>query len=425
MNYSEALEYIHSFLRFGSRPGLERIENLLKKLGSPPERLRVIHIAGTNGKGSTSLMLQTALTAAGRRCGLYVSPYVVNFRERIQIDGEYISESELCEYISRVKAVTDSLSEEELPTEFEIITATAFLYFAEKGVDAAVMEVGLGGRLDATNVISSPAASIITDIDLDHTAVLGNTLAEIAFEKCGIIKAGCPVITSETQAPEALEVIKRVAAERGAPLLVAGRPECISVSANGTEFDFGGRHRSAAMLGEHQAINASLVLTTLSVVEPEADAAAVEAGLSAIMPARCEVLRSSPLVMLDGSHNPAGGAALSRLLSTLGVTSATAVIGMMADKDTDGYLKCIAPYFENAVLVEVEGNPRAMSSEALLRQTEGLINNVFSAPDYTSALDTAFALSEASPLIVCGSLYLAGDIRGELLKRVDGCGRLS
>lgn len=418
MTYTEALEYIHSFLKFGSRPGLERVKLLAEKLGDPQKGLRTVHIAGTNGKGSTSLMLQSAITAAGYKCGLYISPFVTDFRERIQIDGEYISKDDLCYYVNRIKEITDTLPEDELPTEFEVITAAAFSYFAEKKVDFAVIEVGLGGRLDATNIIEAPQVSVITDIGLDHTKILGNTIEQIAFEKCGIIKNGCPVVTSALQKSAALDVIKGVAEKRNAPLYIAPAPENVRVTRNGTEFDLRGERFKTAMPGYHQAINASLVLTALNAANINVGEKAIKAGLSAVMPARCEMIGSDPLILLDGSHNPAGGAALADVLTKLNVRGAVMLLGMMADKDTDGYIKAVAPFFDNAVTVTVPGNPRAISSEKLLQKCSGLIKNVFAAPDCGAALDMVFSISEGNaPIVVCGSLYLAGDIRQELLKR--------
>ena len=200
MNYKESVEYIHSLLQFGIKPGLERISMLLSALGNPQDKIKTVHIAGTNGKGSTSTHIANILSAAGHKTGLYTSPYVLSFCERIQIDGENIPEKRLADAVTKVRTEIEELNEKGIViTEFEAITAAAFLYFYEAGCDFAVIEVGLGGRFDATNVLKSPRACVITSISLDHTKILGDTLPQIAFEKCGIIKNSVPVVTSDNQ----------------------------------------------------------------------------------------------------------------------------------------------------------------------------------------------------------------------------------
>jgi len=211
MTYQSALQFIHSLNRFGSKPGLSRITELLSLLGNPQKNIACIHVAGTNGKGSTSTMISNALIEAGKKVGLYTSPYIIDFRERIQINNTYIPKRSLARLVNKVKAVSKTMADH--PTEFEFITAIMFLYFKEQKVDIAVIEVGLGGRFDATNVIT-PLASVITKISLDHTAVLGNTYKQIAFEKAGIIKQGVPTVVAPKQEQEALNEIIRVAEER-------------------------------------------------------------------------------------------------------------------------------------------------------------------------------------------------------------------
>ena len=231
MNYTGSVEYIHSLLRFGIKPGLERISELLSLLGNPQEKVKAIHIAGTNGKGSTSTMTANILKNAGYRTGLFTSPYVINFRERIRINGEMIPEDALAETVSRVKEKIDILNEQGTEiTEFEAITAAAYLYFAEEGCDFAVMETGLGGRFDATNVITKPAICIITSISFDHTDILGDSLEKIAFEKCGIIKRNCPVVTSENQSSEAMQVIKKTCEEKSSPLFITDPQKATVIS---------------------------------------------------------------------------------------------------------------------------------------------------------------------------------------------------
>lgn len=414
MNYTETLAYIHSAMRLGSRPGLQRITDLLHRLGDPQKQLRCLHVAGTNGKGSTCRMMQAVLTAAGYRCGLYTSPYVIEFRERIQCDGAMIPQEDLARIVTRVREITDPMSPEEKPTEFELITAAAFCWYAEQKVDVLVLEVGLGGRLDATNVIEKPLVSVVTHIDLDHTELLGDTKEAIAAEKGGIIKWGCPVVTGG-QTAGVTATLRRIAAERNAPFTEAGTPTDISVSAAGTSFTCRGVSYTVGMPGEHQAVNASLAIEALAASGLSVPDEALRRGLSAaFMPARTEILRRSPLVMLDGSHNPDGVSALAALLTRLSVSGAVGIVGMMADKDIDRALEQVTPYFDHLIAVTVRSNPRSLTAEAMLEKLRGKVKNAYAAPDIASAVTMAAALAEDKPLIIFGSLYLAGEIREPL-----------
>lgn len=418
MTYNECLEYIHSFDKFGSRPGFERIERLLLELGNPEKGLKAFHIAGTNGKGSVSLMLQNILTESGRKTGLFISPYVVDFRERIQIDGEFIPKETLCRYIEKIKDIVDNLPEEFIPTEFELITALMFRWFADEQVDCAVLEVGLGGRLDATNVIDAPTVSVITKIDLDHTGILGDTLSKIAAEKCGIIKRGRPTVTSGMQSAEALQTIKDIAEKRESVLTVTDSPNLYpKVTADGTSVEINGTLYTLPMAGKHQADNISLAVAAVKASGLLIDDGAVIRGIAAAkMPARTEVISKAPFVMLDGSHNPAGAAALADTLAEIGIKNATAIIGMMKDKDIDSVLDVILPFFENAVTVTVGSNPRSITADQLAEKCKGKCKNVFAAPDYAAAITVAGAISDGDPIVCLGSLYLAGDIRPLLLE---------
>ena len=282
MNYNQAVTYIHSLLKFGMKPGLQRIEALLDRLGRPDRGLKVLHVAGTNGKGSTCAMLSAVLRRAGYKTGLFISPYVVSFRERIQINGDYIPSGELAARTERLKGIAEELEKEDLgPTEFEFITALALEWFADAGCGAVVLETGLGGRLDSTNTVENPLVSVITSISLDHTAVLGDTIEQIAWEKSGIIKPGCPVVVSPGIRGAALEVIRKTAGERGSVLYqpapadgteVLGLLGSRFMSGGGTLwYPDGGAERlqseaesyTVALAGAHQVQNA---LTTIETV---------------------------------------------------------------------------------------------------------------------------------------------------------------
>ena len=417
MTYKECLQYIHSFDKFGSKPGFERINHLLHRLGNPEKHIKCFHIAGTNGKGSVSLMLQNILTESGKKCGLFISPYVVDFRERMQIDGEYIPEAALCRYIEKIKTILSNTPAEFTPTEFELITAVMFCWFNDEKVDFAVIEVGLGGRLDATNVIENPKVSVITKIDLDHTGILGNTLSQIAAEKCGIIKENCPTVTSGMQSDEALETIKKIASERTSKLIVTNSASIIpKVTKEGTFANIDGLDLHSKMLGNHQADNMSIAVAAIKASNLDITDEAIKNGIySAVMPARTEIISQEPFVMLDGSHNPAGAKALATTLDQIGICGATAIVGMMKDKDVDEVVDVLVPNFTNVITVTVGSNPRAISGEELMAKCKGKCKNVFAAPDYVSAISLASTVSENAPIIVFGSLYLAGDIRPMLL----------
>ncbi|MBR5451428.1 MAG: bifunctional folylpolyglutamate synthase/dihydrofolate synthase [Clostridia bacterium] len=417
MTYKECLEYIHSFDKFGSKPGFERINRLLSELGNPEKHIKCFHIAGTNGKGSVSLMLQNILTISGKKCGLFISPYVVDFRERMQIDGEYISKDTLCRYIEKIKSIIDNTPEEFTPTEFELITAVMFCWFYDEKVDCAVLEVGLGGRLDATNVIAAPIVSVITKIDLDHTGILGDTLSKIAAEKCGIIKQDCPTVTSGMQSNEALKTIKKIASERNSELTVTNSCGIVpKVTKEGTFAMVDGIEVHSLMLGNHQADNMSVAVAAIKTSGLDIADDVIQKGItSAVMPARTEIISLKPFVMLDGSHNPAGAKALAVTLDQIGIKNATAIVGMMKDKDVDEVVDVLVPKFNNVITVTVGSNPRAISGEELVEKCKGKCKNVFAAPDYPSAISLASTLSEDNPIIVFGSLYLAGDIRPLLL----------
>lgn len=418
MNCKEALEYIHSLLRFGSKPGLERITAVLEALGNPQDTLNIIHVAGTNGKGSTCTYISSILSEAGYKTGLYTSPYITCFNERIRLCGENISGEDLSHYTELIKAVSDRVLGESDPlTEFEFITALAFKYYADKKADAVVLEVGLGGRLDATNVIKKPKASVITKIDLDHTGILGDTISQIAYEKCGIIKEGCFVVSTAENKGEAEEVIKRSANEKVSHLFVAPfADKKAKLFVDGAEFSLFGNDYKISLSGEHQVTNAITAITAVNVAFPEIPYETIKNGLlKATIPARCEVISKAPLVILDGSHNPNGTGALYKHLNENGIKNAVAVVGFMADKDVLDAVKLTAPLFDTMIAVDVKSNARSMKADALQKVCSEFCANVISAENYAEAIEKA--MSFGRPVIIFGSLYLAGDIRPILLSR--------
>ena len=307
MDYKEALEYIDGVAWFGSKPGLSRVTELLHALGDPQNRLKFVHIAGTNGKGSCAAMLASVLKTAGYKTGLFTSPYLYRFNERMQINGEEIGNDALADIVTRVSIPAEKM--EDHPTEFELMTAAAMLWYAEEDCDIVVLEVGLGGRFDATNVISRPEVSVIMNIGLDHTKILGDTVEKIAAEKAGIIKPGCPCVLYQ-QSESVAQVIRERCQEMGSSLSIADfsaiRTEFDSLE--GQVFTYKGEACAIPRLGEHQRKNAAVVIETVEVLRrrgwklPQED---VEHGLYAVSwPARFEPVSEEPYFSVDGGHNP-------------------------------------------------------------------------------------------------------------------------
>ena len=356
MNYEEAMQYIHAVQWAGHKPGLTRTRTLLAALGDPHKRLKFVHVAGTNGKGSTAAMLASCLQAAGYRVGLYTSPFINRFNERIQVNGEQISDEELVRLVETIRPAADAMA--DVPTEFEIITALGMLWFAQQKCDIVVLEVGLGGTLDSTNVIDPPECAVITALGMDHVKELGPTLADIAAAKAGIIKEGCPVV-SYGGAPEADAVIRRVAAEKHAELAEVDFNKLHFDGGNldAVEFDFDGLDDvHLPLIGSYQPRNAALAITALRAMRahgwniPES---AIRTGLETVSwPGRFELLRHQPAFLLDGSHNAHGmRATVQSLKDRFPGQKFVFLVSIMADKDVDEMLALLAPLAERFVTV--------------------------------------------------------------------------
>lgn len=420
MTYEQALAHIHALEAFGSRPGLTRITELLRLLGNPQRALSCIHVAGTNGKGSACKMLEGIFRCAGLKTGLTISPYVTEFRERIQINGAMIPPQKLAEYTAAVADAAAKMADG--PTEFEFITALAFLYFADERCEAVVLETGLGGRFDATNVIEHPVVSVLMSISRDHMAVLGDTVEQIAFEKCGILKPGAPAAAYPVQPGRVMEVIRREAAGRSCTLRIPAldKLQILEESWSGSRFLYEGEEYGVRMPGRHQIYNALTVI--------EAARLAVERGfalseedirrglLGAQMPARLEVLSDAPLVLLDGAHNEDGARALAESLHALVEEgSLTVIMGMLADKDYQSAISRLSP-LTKALIAVTPDNPRALPAERLADIARDRIPDSVAAADYDRALKLARTKSAGGPVLICGSLYLASSIRQKALE---------
>ena len=415
-DFNGSVEYLYSLQKLGIKLGLNKIKEILFKLGNPHHDLRCIHVAGTNGKGSTSAMLAGVLTAHGYRTGLYTSPHLVRFTERYRIDGAEVSSERLATVFERVRHVVDDISP---PTFFEAATAMAFLYFAEEGVDWAVIETGMGGRLDATNVIR-PVVSCITNIAHDHGEYLGATLTGIAREKAGIIKDGVPVVTGE-RGPGTLGVFKTACLRHDAPLFRLGKDFNVR-RRKSSEFRYFGLDAERilpvpGLVGAHQLENAALALASLELVARSGmmniDSRALSDGLAAThWPARLEVLSREPLVVLDGAHNVRGAEILrSALKGCFSWRRLHLVLGIMADKDVEGILRRLVPLAATVVFTRPK-NDRAADPRLLDRLSEELVGERYVVPDVAAAL--ALAKSLAGPedcICIAGSLYLAGEVK--------------
>lgn len=417
MTLSEAMEFIQSAGWLGCRPGLERITDLMERLGNPQKELRYVHITGTNGKGSTAAILSSILQQAGYRVGLFTSPHLRLYNERIQINGRMISDQDLCTAAEAVKPASDCMAHS--PTEFERFTAMALLYFQRKNCDIVVMEVGLGGSLDSTNVIPAPEAAVITQIDLEHTEYLGSTLEEIAATKAGIIKPGCDtVLCTQSQAVEAVVGARCTAC--GSPLHLTAPAllqHCV-YTLQGQQFDYRQRKNlHLGLLGTYQSSNAAVVLDTVDALRgrgwniPEP---AIRQGLSAaVWPGRFEKMQDAPLVFLDGAHNPNGVEALVRCLRTyLPERKVTFVMGVMADKDYGAMLERIGPLAQRFITVTPDCI-RAMPSEQLRSEILARFSlPVQSAKRVESGISLALeTCRETDAICIFGSLYQAGAAR--------------
>lgn len=408
MNYEETLNYIHSLGFFSLPAGLSRIKNALNKLGNPQKKFKTIHIAGTNGKGSVSVITAEILKKSGLKTGLFVSPYIVDFRERITVNGLYISKTDLCRLS---KAVIDTKVK---LTEFEFITAVGFLYFAEQNCDIAVLETGLGGRLDATNTSENVLVSCITKIGLDHTALLGDTIEQIAMEKCGIIKNGITV-SYPLQNESALKIIKESSNELIIPNI--NLLKITEKTRTYNRFAYKGESYHLNFSGEHQIYNCITAIEIISALPFSVSGGDIKEGVSsAFIPARLEVVSENPLIVIDGSHNPDGADTVCEALKSVG-GEITGVIGMMKDKDIDFFLEKTVPLLKNVIAVTPDYNKRALNSAELCGKLRKFNVNITEAKNVKDALDTAFKISRGSPVFIFGSLYLAAEARKILKDR--------
>ena len=413
------MDYILGTQLFGSKLGLQNITELLRLLGNPQQSLKFIHVAGTNGKGSTTSMLTSILTAAGYKTGMYISPYVVCFNERISISGDYISDDDLAVLTFEVKDKVDEMvaAGENHPTIFEIITAIAMLYYNRQGCDYVVLEVGMGGRLDATNVIENPLVSVITAISFDHMQYLGDTIDKITFEKCGIIKKNGVVVSYPLQEDAAVSVIENVCDEKNARLIIADVPQSICFTDHGNTFDCRGYGNvKTSLAGEFQAYNAATVLavvdTLINLYGVKINRDAIYKGIAnTTWPCRFEIVDENPIVVLDGGHNLAGIEVFKESVIKLAQGRAiTLVMGMLEDREYPECVGLLAPIVKNFIAVHVQRS-KGEKAEKIAEFANGA-EHVYVKSDPIEAYKLGTSLvGNDEVLAVVGSLYLVSDVR--------------
>lgn len=449
MKYEEAVAYMDRLTLLGWQPGLERFAEFCRRLGDPQDRFKSVHVAGTNGKGSTTAMIASILQAAGYRTGMYISPYVYDMRERVQVDGRMIPKEDFARLVESIIPCADELADTDLghPTEFEVKTAVAFLYFAEREVDFAVLEVGLGGRLDATNIVT-PMVGVITSIGLDHTDRLGTTIPEIAFEKAGIVKSDGQLVTAVTD-PEAFDVIRRVCEDRNSALWqvaptddTGARFAVRSIGAGDTPFEsrpLPPRRRPTltvdglssaysglvvGMQGEFQYVNAATAVGAVDALiarGTEVPEEAVRAGLrDACMPGRLEVIRRNPTIVLDGAHNPSAATALlSAVRAQFEYDRLILVMGMVKGHAVEDVVAVLAPVAD-ILIATASSSSRAVPAESVAEAALPHASNVEVVETVPAAVHRALELAGHRDLVlVTGSFYVVGEVPRSSLEVTD------
>lgn len=430
MSYEEAREYISNACKFGMNFGLDRTVKILELLGNPHKKVKFIHVGGTNGKGSTSSIINSILIEAGFKVGMYTSPYLEEFEERIQINRQNISKESLALVISEVKDVIDKVREYDLgePTEFEIITCAMFLYFYKENIDIGIIEVGLGGRLDSTNVIT-PILSILTSISYDHMNILGNTLQEIAKEKAGILKNGVPLILYP-QSNEVYEVIKEKAIEKSVEIVNVSADEShfVKIYDDGKNinqvFKWRNVNYTLPLLGEHQILNATVALNAIKILREKynfdiKDEQILSGVKKTTWIGRMEIMKRNPTVVIDGAHNEDGIIKLkNNIKKYFNYSNLYLIIGILSDKEVDKMTSIITPMAKEVVAVTPHSD-RAEIAIELKKNIEKFNKNVSDFQEYEDAYKYIVNKSDKNDLIVItGSLYMIGDMR-KIIKKLE------
>lgn len=417
LTYQQAILKIKNLEKFGSKPGLERVRKLLELIGNPQKNLKFIHVAGTNGKGSVCFMLASILKECGYKTGLFISPSIMDFRERISINGEMIPKNDVCQILEKLEKFSKDFLKDPL-TEFEVTTVMAFEYFSRKNCDVVVLETGMGGRLDATNVIDAPLCSVITTISLDHTSLLGKSIQEIATEKLGIVKPNSCLVLGAGIDASVFEMAKNVCKNSNSNLVLADSSivgDFKFAGLNKSEFIYDKIKMQVSLVGSHQRNNVCTVLSVLNALNKTFNIIniKIKAGFEKVkIPCRIEILSNSPLVILDASHNPESIQALANFIQkNLKNKKLTALFGMFSDKDVDTSLKIIGNYFEKMIVVK-SNNPRAMEVESLKKIADKYNKHVLAYENFEEGLKFAVSsLSESDGLIIFGSFTVVSSAK--------------
>lgn len=417
MNYEQAEEFIHKTLNFGSRPGLSRVTELCERLGNPQDDLKFIHVAGTNGKGSTVTMISCALEDAGYTVGKYTSPYIYDFRERIEINGKMIEKDELAEITDTVKAECDKMDDH--PTEFEIVTAIAFVYFKQKNCDYVVLEVGMGGRLDATNIIKTPVVSVICSISLDHVQILGDTEEKIAFEKAGIIKPKVPCVAYPINSDSVTAVFAKACKEKSSKLILPDldKLKIKPLTNNKNAFTYKGENYKLTLLGRHQIYNALTAITALEVVG--IDTKHIVSGLSrAMVHGRYEIISAKPRIIVDAGHNKSGIEALLKSIKNDNkIKNLTIVFGMLKDKAYQYAIRELASIADKMICVTPD-SPRALSAYDMKNIADMFCVNSYGFDSVEDAVKLALKDKDGRTILICGSFYIIDKVVKEINKQL-------
>ncbi|PIN73486.1 bifunctional tetrahydrofolate synthase/dihydrofolate synthase [Candidatus Woesearchaeota archaeon CG10_big_fil_rev_8_21_14_0_10_45_16] len=399
----QELDYLYNLQLFGVRLGLERMEQLLIVLGNPQHSFKTIQVAGTNGKGSTCSYLASILKAAGLSVGLYTSPHLIKFNERIKVDGLDITDGDLVQLIKKIRAAIEENSIET--TFFEFTTALAFLYFAKKKVDVAVIEVGLGGRLDATNVLT-PLVSVITNINFDHMDILGDTKEQIAKEKAAIIKRGIPLVTAEED-QTVFYLFKEECLKKKSPMHIIEAPQILSSTLGKQQFLFSGKKYLISMDGKHQVKNAALAAKAIAVSGLKIPEVSLEKGLrEAFWPGRLEIVSRKPLIIVDGAHNVAGVETLAAFLQTIEKKDVL-VLALAKDKEKEKIVQMLVPLFRDIIVTE--GSHKPLPADILAEEVKKHTDKVLIIPDIKEAVEKGLEFQKDGLLLATGSLYMIGD----------------
>lgn len=432
MKYAEVLDYMESLKAYGIVPGLSNIENLCGKLDNPQESLSFVHIAGTNGKGSVLAYVSTVLKCAGYKVGRYISPVIFDYCEKIQVNGKAISKKALCECMEEVKAACEELAAEGKPhpTPFEVETALAFLYFQKKNCDIVVLETGMGGREDATNLITNTKVAVLTSISMDHMQFLGSTLSEITWQKAGILKEGCLAV-SAVQEPEAFAVIEKEAAKKGCPLTIAGKPEKVKYGLEKQQFSYRDSEGHAyknleiSLAGRHQVENAALAVEVIGKLLKcgylLTEKALHKGLLETEWPGRFQVVSKKPLFIMDGAHNEDAAKKLAESIRFYFTNKKIIyIMGILRDKEYEKVIAETYTYAEQIITVTPPDNPRALPALTLAQTVKVYHPRVTAVDSLEEAVEIAYLLADKDDVIISfGSLSYLGHLTDILKKRQE------